>query len=390
MKLSDNTLLPEFAAYLAKNIYSVNESHRRLYILLKESGLDVSSMSNHVLQASVGGHIFRSATDDFGVMAMGTGEYKNHMFLIFRGTTNRNNKADWVTDASVGVSSAKGLIPAHAGFVKTFKSMEKAIEKFKIGKQTSGYIHCIGHSLGGAIATLAAFWAYHNICKRVKLYTFGQPRVGLHVFSSFFTSKIGTNNIYRVFNEMDPVPVIPVFPYVHCPLPGKGYFLTSDHLMHKGAAHKMDKYIEILWNYKSWSSVPRDNVHGLSFGIEQYLNSRMHENAGNPRTFDYVMQGINWILSKFANMTAHMLQGFAMGVHTVIDKIAWALSKINNDDDGEGPRYVRLLVVKIQRILGLPNNFNQGNNTKAFFRYLLQILKQRAEQQAREAILYPV
>ncbi|WP_350643813.1 hypothetical protein, partial [Psychrobacter sp. HY3-MNA-CIBAN-0198] len=44
-------------------------------------------------------------------------------------------------------------------------------------------VHCVGHSLGGAVASLVADWAKRRFSSDVKLYTFGAPKVGLTNFA---------------------------------------------------------------------------------------------------------------------------------------------------------------------------------------------------------------
>mmetsp|Transcript_22729 Transcript_22729/g.51993 ORF Transcript_22729/g.51993 Transcript_22729/m.51993 type:complete len:404 (-) Transcript_22729:194-1405(-) len=69
-------------------------------------------------------------------------------------------------------------------------------------------IHITGHSLGGAMAVLAAFWLRetHNE-QKVSVYTFGQPRVGNYALSVHIDSRLP--EYYRIINAADIVPHIP-------------------------------------------------------------------------------------------------------------------------------------------------------------------------------------
>jgi pimeloyl-ACP methyl ester carboxylesterase len=71
-----------------------------------------------------------------------------------------------------------------------------------------------GHSLGGAIATLAAA-QLRNLGYSVALFTFGSPRVGGAKLSAFISGQQGGN--YRVTHWNDPVPRVPllIMGYVH-------------------------------------------------------------------------------------------------------------------------------------------------------------------------------
>ena len=62
----------------------------------------------------------------------------------------------------------------------------------------------LGHSLGGAIAMLAALDLVEHNVSNVKMVTFGQPRVGNDVFAAYFATKArrhasskGANTAYR-------------------------------------------------------------------------------------------------------------------------------------------------------------------------------------------------
>jgi len=71
-----------------------------------------------------------------------------------------------------------------------------------------------GHSLGGAVATLAA--AYLRAAgNAVDLYTYGSPRVGNDAFANFVSAQAGLE--IRVTHLDDPVPRLPplLFSYRH-------------------------------------------------------------------------------------------------------------------------------------------------------------------------------
>lgn len=63
-----------------------------------------------------------------------------------------------------------------------------------------------GHSLGGAIATLAAAYL-RQAGHPCDLYPYGSPRVGNLALASFITAQEG--NEYRITHTDDPVPKLP-------------------------------------------------------------------------------------------------------------------------------------------------------------------------------------
>lgn len=81
-------------------------------------------------------------------------------------------------------------------------------------KYSNYQITVTGHSLGGAIATLAAA-QLRNTGYTVALYNFGSPRIGGTKISSYITNQAGGN--YRLTHWNDPVPKLPllIMGYVH-------------------------------------------------------------------------------------------------------------------------------------------------------------------------------
>lgn len=99
----------------------------------------------------------------------------------------------------------------HSGFFQQFNSSRGDIT-FKLKKyipeNKNKSMVFTGHSLGGALATIASlyysyeFWNYPTSC-----ITFGSPRVGCPSFANIFNKKITTS--FRFVNDNDPVPCIP-------------------------------------------------------------------------------------------------------------------------------------------------------------------------------------
>jgi len=81
-------------------------------------------------------------------------------------------------------------------------------------------VYVTGHSLGGALASLAASSLIQNkIAPKVSLYTFGEPRVGDYTFSHIFNTQIP--DAWRIIYYIDPFPHIPFceYIYVNGPIP---------------------------------------------------------------------------------------------------------------------------------------------------------------------------
>lgn len=242
------TLSPSKAAQLADEVYAVQrESEFRFFLdnpLFKKTGKAASSPHKY-LKSEVGGRVILNFEDGFGVCADGGDNNVGEIFLIFRGTTKANMYADWLTDARMGITSSTTGLPVHCGFQHCFSSMLPAIRNFFTSyKGSIKVVHCIGHSLGGAIASLAADWVTQTLKRPTKLYTFGAPRVGTDWFSKSTTSAIGENNIHRAYHRTDPVPMVPLYPFMQAPYNRNGHYLYSAQPLASGDAHSMGNYIK--------------------------------------------------------------------------------------------------------------------------------------------------
>jgi predicted lipase len=111
-------------------------------------------------------------------------------------------------------------IRVHQGFLKQFNSIKYSIiatiygQLWKHNKNISKVI-CIGHSLGGGLATLAAAHIKSLFPSefKVECYTYGSPRVGNKQFSIFFNDKIDLS--VRCVNGCDIITKIPKINYYH-------------------------------------------------------------------------------------------------------------------------------------------------------------------------------
>ncbi len=161
----------------------------------------------------------------------------------------------------------------------------------------------------------------------VKLYTFGAPRAGLWRFAKRFTTKVGTSNIHRVYHATDPVPMIPIYPFLHAPLPGLGHYLASSESIVSAAAHDMGMYIKSVGE-SSWESLqglaPPYSVETV---VENWLKSKIPVNPANPKTWDWINAALIYVLKKIGIGGIAVLQGGLMGTFTLADKIAWLLQK---------------------------------------------------------------
>ncbi|XP_031569355.1 lipase ZK262.3-like [Actinia tenebrosa] len=96
------------------------------------------------------------------------------------------------------------------GFEELWSCMKKDV-KTLVSDNPSYKVWVTGHSLGGAMASLASTWlVYYQIVSRKNLisYTFGMPRVGNYDYALEHDKLV--NNSWRVVNYDDPVPHFPI------------------------------------------------------------------------------------------------------------------------------------------------------------------------------------
>jgi triacylglycerol lipase len=123
--------------------------------------------------------------------------------LVFRGTEATSIK-DIRTDtkARLITSTSNGLV--HEGFQKAFDSIEETInERLKSDQLKDKPLYITGHSLGGALATIATR-EFKIPIEIAASYTFGSPRVGNEDWINRIKSPV-----YRLVNAADSVTMLP-------------------------------------------------------------------------------------------------------------------------------------------------------------------------------------
>lgn len=134
---------------------------------------------------------------------------KQNNIIAFRGT---NRTAEMLQDLLLfqEAYSEPGYGEVHAGFSDSYQAIAQQVRD--AAKKLNPALPCYitGHSLGGALATLAALdlaLYVPQLKPRIQLYTYASPRVGNPVFAAKHTRLIP--NHYRVINLADAVPLGP-------------------------------------------------------------------------------------------------------------------------------------------------------------------------------------
>ena len=169
---------------------------------------------------------------------------------------------DLMTDANITQDSWVGGGRVHSGFRRSFASVEKRIYQALEGlsPEARSNLFVTGHSLGGALATLAAS---RFGCRMVA--TFGSPRVGNREFARSFGLQ-NAGKYFRVFNRSDVVARVPApirFRHVGLPI-----FLT-----HQGTIHPrpglMTRLVSLARNLLRCRHASLLGDHG----IDQYISA---------------------------------------------------------------------------------------------------------------------
>ena len=377
-------LSPRVAAELADAVYNVRNEFDLKFFLARLEFSSKAEAKQH-LKAEVGSRLFNTR-DGFGICAMGGKGYENELFLIFRGTTTANNNADWISNARIGVKFSKNGLPVHVGFDHIFTSMLPKIKDFLSANKNITMVHCVGHSLGGAVATLAADWIKSNRATMVKLYTFGAPKPGLLLFSTNLTRKLGKKNIFRTYHATDPVPMVPLFPFLHPPLPGYGHYIPSNENILSADAHDMVRYIDSV-KTASWPSLERRSPpYTVESGVQQWLMSKAPVSASSPKIWHWINAGLTYVLSKVLGGALGALQLGFTGVLTLADTIALILRRGIDLSKAAG-EWVMLLMRKIMQALGMKVAKTSEELTKELLESTLRRLMARTTEEAKKAIM---
>ena len=126
--------------------------------------------------------------------------------VAFRGTEGLD-WTDWKTNLKFALRASDGAGDGrvHTGFAAAYELLAPELTSALAGRPPA--LLC-GHSLGGALATVAA--ARLPAAAVASLYTFGSPRVGTGAFRDALRTPV-----YRIVNNSDLVTQLPPYPYRH-------------------------------------------------------------------------------------------------------------------------------------------------------------------------------
>lgn len=175
--------------------------------------------------ATGGTECFVASNDDFAIVA-------------FRGSELRTREGhprdfseifnDWRRNADIRTSNSVPGAVVHRGFADGAREVWDSGLGDHIKTLPARKVWFTGHSLGGALATLAAARALAESVRLGDLYTFGSPRVGDAAFADSFRRMMAERGLtyYRFVNDEDVVTTVPLFSKPRVSIPP---FVTFKH-----------------------------------------------------------------------------------------------------------------------------------------------------------------
>ncbi|MGH7461188.1 MAG: lipase family protein [Longimicrobiales bacterium] len=369
-------LSPKEAAEIARGVYrlrtdSVSEIRERGQTLGCEGIFQVGNTSR--FEGSSGG-LFWKQLSGFGYIAAGEGARQGEVLVATRGTAMA---VDWLTNLNIGFAIGPSGQPVHAGFNATWKSFSDELRAF-LRNRNPAHFHCVGHSLGGALANLNADFLSASGAGGVSLYTFGAPRAGFVTFSRALSQRLKPENIYRVSNVSDPVPMIPLFPFSHAPFTEPGITLrTAGTGIISVAAHNMQDSYQSSVAETSWRALRgATGPPGWDVDAKVWLQSSAAGQygvvMGSAKLLIMIGKALQWVLGRVKDILLGTVgTALAVGV-TCLDQIAWLLSR-GAEISLEIAGHVRSIIGAIFRFLGRVAA-TAANLTMAFLRWVLDLL----------------
>lgn len=380
------TISPRMAADLASAAYEVKgNSNAELIDMNLETKNNFSFKAKDIVKGTSGGFFWRQETG-FALIGKGTSQrHKNDHVIAIRGT---QSAADGLTDVTCHTAGGDSGSQVHTGFQRTFASMRPQLARYlkQVGAGNgNGVIHCIGHSLGGALASLVADWIKYSpeFKGRVYLYTFGAPRVGLRGYAVNTSGRI--DKMFRCVHGADPVTKVPVWPFFHAPYNGQEYLLDRQQGLSL-AAHSMTKgpgYV-VTADHGSWDTVSSQVTSNIRQRVVLNYHNRLQAN-GSATWADKIGAALMTVLVDGGYAaTIGILQASATNIGTVYDTVARSLVAIT--------KVSSVLAEQVKGLLGHMLVFaGKGANvsikfTERFVRWVFEVMLSKVNKAAKMAL----
>ncbi len=155
-------------------------------------------------------------------------EHEKYLCMVFRGT---NEAADWLDNVNA-LTTERLFGSFHKGFYNSVNDVwQPMFDRYRaLYRKNRKPLFLTGHSLGGAMATIAAAKLLHADTPFTSVYTFGQPRAVTLETSRTFNIACGSR-FFRFQNNNDIVTRIParIMGYSHV---GKYLYISEEKTIH--------------------------------------------------------------------------------------------------------------------------------------------------------------
>lgn len=375
--MTDETLSPHDAMAFAEAVYGIRQTAS------VRAGFAMS-LPNHGLGADwdldaaqsvqgVSGPLGPTRSG-FAAVVPGAGRRSSEIVVASRGSVGAFTGPDWTSNARAAYAVGPGGTLVHKGFNEIFKSLIGAVREQirRLGPRNRRTIHCVGHSLGGALANLMALTLQEETRAEVRLYTFGAPRVGDTFFSRAATRNLAAGNIHRVYNVSDPVPMVPLFPYMHAAFDQDGIRIGTPALNIFSGNHRIQPgYVQRTPPGASWSQLRAGSLdHCKALSLATWLD-RIGENM-----IPLSAWGL-WALGRAIDALLTMWVGLCgIGLHvglTLADQLAMLLVRAT-EVSREMSEQVLQLIRLILRWAGRKVIESAAELTRAFLTYVLELV----------------
>ncbi|HEX4879165.1 MAG TPA: lipase [Limnobacter sp.] len=301
------------------------------------------------------------ASSSFGFMAKLNGGRSTEIVIATRGTASA---ADVGTDLNtVPMRGPTGHL-VHMGFGNTFKSYVTQLNAF-IKQQNLGFkptaVHCMGHSLGGALANLNAA-ACAELGLNPYLYTVAAPRVGMLPYAEYLSKKVNQSHVHRVANEADIVTMVPCFPFAHAPYDHGTHLLDGGMLSVNPLQHMLNTgYIGM--RDRSWAQL-QSASRGKQQQLENSMYMAMDKDADylqklvhmpgvmfSSRMLKMINLAISNLLDRLGAQSLLSVRLYGTGAFTVLDQLAEIIAR-HAQASQRGAKEVMGILNLVMRYLG--------------------------------------
>lgn len=323
-------LPPQVASEIASLVYTIRGNIEALDVLPATANHFKFNLNN-VQRGTTGGFFWRKET---GFVLIGQGHsqlYKNDHVITIRGTAL--NAADILTDVTCNTKGCDTGSAVHTGFQSTFASFRSNLAAYIRRPEVlngNGIIHCVGHSLGGALASLVADWVKAEFNKTVYLYTFGCPRVGKKDFAINSNDRI--DKVFRCVHGNDPVPKVPVWPFTHMQGPE---YLSSRAQGINIPAHYISSYISTT-QYNDWNDIYSQHAGSIKERVVLSYQNRMQASYSTFWADRLAKALLTLLVDAGYSGTVATLQAMGTSIGTVYDLMAKTVAEIAQIEGHKG------------------------------------------------------